>query len=268
VVNDSYTHDLSLSFFKSRDGILLVIAISDTTDMHSQESLSLRNEIFSEFNKRFMHLHDTEQRKLALDLHDEVGSQLTGLKKSVEYLEKLLHSDSSSKDKILDEVKLIRDEIDNSYDILRSLITSLRTSIFSDNSFTNKLDALIAAWRKRNPTVKLEIDIDYIENIDDLRAYAIYRILQECLTNISKHAKATYLVISLNKYYDNFDKGSLELRVKDDGVGVDRDSIGKDKHGIRGMIDRVESFGGSFTINSSEGKGTDIHIILPIVNTK
>ena len=101
-----------------------------------------------------------------------------------------------------------------------------------------------------------------VRKIDDDRAIVIYRLTQEALTNIAKHARAKQVQVRLRD-----DRTTISLEIADDGVGFKQDKPPKRanqvKIGIQGMRERVESLGGEFIITSEPRQGTQIHAVLP-----
>lgn len=94
--------------------------------------------------------------------------------------------------------------------------------------------------------------------LDDSAQLTIYRLVQESLTNIGKYAQARQVVVTLHSYASH-----VEVEVRDDGVGFDKDRITPSTHGLTGMRHRVEAAGGKLTITSTPGKGTVIAASLP-----
>jgi signal transduction histidine kinase len=87
----------------------------------------------------------------------------------------------------------------------------------------------------------------------------VYRVVQEGLTNVAKHASATHASVAVRRL-----DGVVELEVADDGVGIDRDAAGHDGYGLVGMLERIDLVGGTLDVGPAEGGGTRLHARIPV----
>ena len=121
----------------------------------------------------------------------------------------------------------------------------------------------VQRWQQRfGLPVELELSETGLQ-LDANRSVALYRVLQESLTNIVRHAGATRVIVSLTAWQDG-----IRLSVKDDGVGVSEAHLAQARRenrlGIYGMRERLELLGGSFTLQGEAGKGVEVKVWLPL----
>lgn len=154
------------------------------------------------------------------------------------------------------------DLIDSVIKWARDLMTSLRPSILDDMGIEATLEWLVKEFQSK-------LQIPCILNLSiksfcpgDTLAIAIFRICQECLTNISRYADATSVTINLQEI-----EGNIMLEVIDNGIGITADQIENSKSfGLIGMRERAIMLGGEFNITGEEGKGTRVTVLLPSVS--
>jgi len=211
-----------------------------------------------------IHAQEQERHYLAHELHDELGQLVTAIRMDVNYLQSLISSqNNSSAIQMMDSIDgLSRKMISN----LHSTIQRIRPETLDHLGLIPALDELVSDWMKHNRTVKVTTDF-MIENkdLDENTTVTLYRAVQEALTNISKHAYARHVEISLNL---NQSRRSLQLTIQDDGKGIDPDKIINDGVGLLAMEERVNALQGGFTITSGENEsGTCINIQIPLMNS-
>jgi two-component system sensor histidine kinase UhpB len=143
-------------------------------------------------------------------------------------------------------------------DMVHNMLQRLRPGVLDELGLYIALDEYVYGWRERNSGISSCISIakDFDE-LDDEVALAAYRIVQESLTNITRHANARRMTLSVIR-----EKEELVIKVEDDGVGFD--SIDFGGYGLAGMRERVEGLGGSFRLAAALGEGTKISVRLPI----
>ncbi len=214
---------------------------------------------------RMIDIEESERKKLSTAVHDEMGQDLSALKIYLDLVSQDLGAAKEElKAKIIECKKIIIGLIDKSHNIaflLRppdldevGLLESLE-SLLLESKNLSKIEYVF-----QKPTENLNLDSEY--------SLLIYRIVQELLTNMAKHAKAKNVIVSLKKNAD-----SVELSYHDDGQGFDYDQAEKKfirrredkfKLGLLGLKERVEALDGSMKIDSSTGKGVSITVDLPV----
>ena len=206
---------------------------------------------------------ETERRRISRELHDELGQALTLMKIRLRSIEKELGKKQAG---MREECQNILQYIDQIIENVRRLSRDLSPSILEDLGLTAALRWLIDNFIK-NDSIQVSLDIP---DIDDLfsqdRQIIIYRILQEALTNIGKHAHARNVSVATQKY-----DGKVSFCIHDDGKGFDLAQAAMRKPPERGlglaiMDERARMLGGSLEIWSQEGKGTRITLNIPTEN--
>ena len=135
----------------------------------------------------------------------------------------------------------------------------LRPGVLDDLGLVEALKEELSTWQDRHPEIEANFDVaGSLDGLDERINITIYRIVQECLTNIARHASATRVSISL---YGNID--SLLLSVSDNGQGLDQ-STPSDGLGLIGMRERAEGLGGEFMLESERGAGVTIRVRIPL----
>jgi len=143
-------------------------------------------------------------------------------------------------------------------DIVREILQRLRPRAIDELGLELATKELIAHWKSRHKTIHIsQIIPENLGVINEDTAITIYRLIQECLTNIAKHANAKRVIVKIVDE-SNF----IVIDVEDDGVGFDMDNA-SDGYGLLGMKERVQGLGGVLDVNSSIGNGTRIFARIP-----
>jgi PAS domain S-box-containing protein len=201
---------------------------------------------------------EQEKRRLARILHDDVGQLITGLRYEVDSLEKTLVPSSARKRKLLEAM---RRHLALVTDSTRTLSRSLHPSMLAELGLVPAL-----AWYVDNfvRSARLKVDMQHVgfdRRLPPDIEVALYRVAQECLTNVVRHANASHVTIKLTKGYPR-----VIMSIEDNGKGI---SIKKGKLpaqglGLVSMRERVQYLGGTFECTSVPGKGTKIRAQIPI----
>jgi signal transduction histidine kinase len=199
-----------------------------------------------------------ERERLARDLHDTLGHALVTLTVQLEAAQRLQAADPARVATLLAEMqKLTRSSMED----LRRSLANLRTSGLGDRPLTESLRTLCAEAGKRFGAA---IDCQVAEGADALPpavAEVLWRIAQEGLTNIEKHAHARHVEVNLTVH-----PKEVVLCVGDDGAGLPREAENKSGHyGLRGLRERVEGLGGAFTVEMAGTNGTFIEARIPVI---
>jgi two-component system, NarL family, sensor kinase len=200
-------------------------------------------------------VQEAERRRFARDLHDGIGQTLTALKQQLDVVEQSATAlPSAARARLRDAAELAAQALHET----RELSRLLRPQILDDLGLEPALRWLTRTFSERTG-IALEVDLVGLEGRlpSDLETLA-YRVVQEALNNVSKHARAERAQV-LARHAG----GQLELVVADDGRGFDAAAADADGSGLRGMRDRVELFGGRIEIGSRSGKGTRIVASVP-----
>lgn len=208
-----------------------------------------------ELARHMERVREDERARLARELHDELGGLLTAAKLDVARIRKRIHDDTGYKQQLMTH---LGDSLDAGIALKRRIIEDLRPSSLSNLGLQATLSIQCAEFAER-----AEVTVD--TQFEDLtlpaeHALAIYRLVQEALTNIAKYAEARHVQVLLQRRGDQ-----IELRVEDDGRGFDpTTSVATGGHGLQGMRFRIRACGGDVTIRSAPGKGTTVQALLPV----
>jgi len=205
--------------------------------------------------RHLLRAQEQERKRISRELHDETGQGLMLLRL---YLEMLANNSESRKSYL--KVQEALDLLDRTIGDLRRIIARLSPRILEEMG-------LLAAIRKEARELckhtglraRLELPKSLGEIPHEIEV-ALYRLVQEALHNIAKHAKATNFLVRLE-----FDHWGARLFVEDDGMGFSRGSGSSSKSfGIAGMRERIAAFGGHVRIRSRKGRGTQLKVLLPV----
>ena len=198
-----------------------------------------------------------ERERLARDLHDSLGHALVTLSVQLEAIQRLYRVDPEAASDQVDEMKAMTRA---SMDALRRSIAGLRAPGLEDRALRPALQALCVDFAQRSG---LDVTCHIDQAADDLRpatAEALWRITQEALTNVEKHAGARSVDVSLE-----CEPEAVALRIVDDGVGLAEGAESlPNRFGIRGMRERVEGLGGTLAVTGG-ASGTTVEARLPVI---
>jgi len=222
----------------------------------SQE-LARRNADLSALTAHVQKISEEEKASLARELHDEMGSILVALNIKLSHL---VHKISSPE--LLDDLKDIRSLLEDAATIKMRVINQLTPTVLENFGLDAALTRLVGEYKKHTG-IEIELvlpDEGFV--MEHLYSLAAYRIAQECLTNVAKHANASEVVIE-GKVSDD----RLDLTIRDNGKGF-HDDANTEGHGIFGMIERARYLGGTVEFTSSPELGTTAHLILPLTGLR
>lgn len=201
-------------------------------------------------------LQEEERRYLARELHDELGQSLTAIKVMAATLRHGGAQDREAADYIMSLC-------DRLFGVFRAMMRRLRPSLLDELGLTASLEDLVENWRNSHPG--LAVDFACEPGIDEHAGNThihVFRIVQEGLTNVVKHAEAQHVRIRLRLAETNTHGPSIILSIRDDGRGFDPRQPPRG-FGLVGMRERVASLGGHFELNAEPGRGVAIEIRIP-----
>ena len=198
---------------------------------------------------------EEERRLIAHELHDEFGQSVTAIRSLAVAIVTQSHNPAMS-----DAAKLISDEAGRLYDAMHGLIPRLVPLSLDTLGLADTLENLVRDWQRRYPTVALSAHNDVAEVLGPTVTLTIYRVAQEGLINALRHAQATRVQIDLH-----CDTEQITLSVTDDGVGLAPDWTRPGHYGLRGLAERVEHLGGTFTVANHEPHGVRLTAKIPLL---
>jgi signal transduction histidine kinase len=207
-------------------------------------------------------LREEERKHIALEIHDELGQSLTGLKMELHLLNRQIKdSCHPGSDSINDSIADMMHLINNSIGTVRRIATELRPPILDDLGLIAALEWQLGEFQRRT-SVSCNISSN-IENINIKNEFAItiFRIFQESLTNIMRHAEANSVRVNLREK-----DSKLVLRIEDNGKGIPEENITTEKSlGILGMHERARQIGADLQIFKGPEAGTTVLLTVPLV---
>jgi PAS domain S-box-containing protein len=200
-------------------------------------------------------VREVERRYIAREVHDELGQILTGLQMSISYLEHQLEQHSPQWSESLEETKALSKE---AMAMVKNVASSLRPAVL-DVGIVAALEWL-AGRLDSNTHIHCNVQVPaYDISLDEAHSIALFRIAQEALTNVARHARADRIDISLDRDGDDY-----VLRVRDNGVGFDTSVLKRKSFGLVGIRERVLLLSGTLGIHSRPGAGTEIEVRIPV----
>lgn len=245
---------------RSADGLIVgaVIVNEDVTErVHAENALREATERSQHLSRRLLSVQEEERRHLSRELHDEFGQLLAGITMHLQAAKGL--AGEAARPRLEECVVLLQ----HAGAQLRSLVLELRPTMLESAGLTPTLRWLADQHQQRTG-ITTQV-VGHLNDVPSDLAIACFRSAQEALTNAMRHSRARHVWIELNQT-----DGTLELTVRDDGVGFNvkkaLDRAARRGHlGLLGMRERVQILGGDLEVRSEPGHGARIHIWLPLV---
>ncbi len=248
-----------------RSKLAIFVGLHDMNRMLNAElaerSLTEQRLRSSEENLRALASHlqsvrEEERIHIAREIHDELGQALTGLKFDLASFSKNFDGDSA--ELRAEKQQGLSAAIDRIINSVRRISSGLRPEVLDEIGLAAALDWQAREFQRRTG-IRCNVNISTrFADPDKERSTALFRVFQELLTNVARHANATRVNVSLA------DGAALALTVEDNGRGIREDEIeGRRSLGVLGLRERVLAFGGSIDIKGEEGKGTRVSVSIP-----
>jgi len=233
----------------------------DITDLkNTQLEINKTSKQLQELTTYLQTIREEERKRIGRELHDELGQQLTAMKMDLAWINKKTSEDSPI---VKEKLKGVLELLDGSNVALRKILNELRPTILDDHGL---LDAM--QWHSKQFTANTGIPLELITaerelNLPEQVSTCLFRIFQEALTNITRYAEANKVVT-----YIQIADNHIDVTIEDNGKGFDPEaehSKSRQPYGILGMKERVRALHGEFELVSAIGKGTRIHVRLPLI---
>jgi len=224
----------------------LAASFNDMAAKIAERDASLR-----QLSRRLLSVQEQERVRIAREVHDELGQALTAMKIDLQQLGK-------RRRELQEPLGAIAHNIDGIVDLVRRIAADLRPSILDDLGITAALEQQLRRLRE-STGIATTLTVSVEPQIDMLTGVTLYRIAQEALANVVRHAEATAVEVSLV-----VNEGRAVLTIRDDGRGMPQ-SIDAASLGLLGIRERAELLGGSVAIDSPPGEGTMIIATLPLI---
>jgi signal transduction histidine kinase len=252
--------ELSVAQLKDEFGKLTgMIAITRDISLRKKYEYDLQD---SKEQLRSLAIHlqsarEEERKNIAFEIHDELGYALTALKLDLAWMVKKLDLKEAT---LLNKSKTMSEMIDTTINKVRSISTQLRPSILDHFGLLAAIEWQANEFQKRT-AIRCKLDIEQMDlQLKDPYITAIFRIFQETLTNITRHAKASRVDVIFKK-----DEENIELKISDNGVGMPKEQLSNPKSlGLIGIRERAKSLGGRVEFFSENGSGTTVVLTVPV----
>lgn len=226
-------------------------------NQHLNQLVEQRTAELTELSQHLIRVSEEEKAKLARELHDTLGSNLTAINMDLNWIQRRLPEGVRE---VRERLQRVLQMLAETVELKHEVIEGLRPSHLDNLGLAFAMRSHCREFTRRTG---LPCEVDVQEDFDDLDpswSIAFYRIAQEALTNITKHAQATRVRIALIREGEG-----VRLRIMDDGIGLADESLSKPKsHGVVGMRERMRQMGGRFAIHRPpSGKGTVVEAFIP-----
>lgn len=235
------------------DGLITNITQSMDKKFEIEESRRRLSELTAHMNS----IREDERQKIACEIHDDLGGNLTAIKIGLSSVMQKLQDGHAVDIKKLQHMEEV---VDGTYEAIHRISSDLRPNIIEFG--------IVAALEWQAGEFKKQYNIPCYFNVGEReiqaspdQAMALFRICQEAMSNIAKYAKASEVNVNLNRH-----KNEVEMIVLDDGIGIKPiDKLKDNSFGLRGMQERVTALNGHFKISRLRGRrGTQVHVRLPL----
>lgn len=208
-----------------------------------------------DLSQKLVNTQEAERKRLSLELHDQVGQMLTALRMEIANLGRIAAKDPQQ---FREHLRLAKEMAEATMKTVRDLAMGLRPSMLDDLGLG---PAIEWAGREFSRVSGIPVDISIegpLAHLSDSQKTGLFRVVQESLTNVARHAQAKHVAVRLAA-----SNNRLELVVKDDGKGIEP---GRHRRGLGllGMEERVRELGGVFAVHSAPGSGTTVHVEIPL----
>ncbi len=211
------------------------------------------------FAREFLYMQESERKLLARELHDELGQYLNAVKIDAVGIQQRVDSNSAARR----SASAIIEHIDHISNVVRDLIGELRPVGLDELGLKAALEHCVGGWRQRLPSVQLALALDGdLDSLDEAVALTLYRLVQEGMTNVSKHARAHRVDIQLHRRPGSIVADEVVFSMIDNGCGMELGTRSSG-FGLVSMRERVEMLGGRLDVVTSPGHGFAIRTALP-----
>jgi PAS domain S-box-containing protein len=236
---------------------VLVINSDITERKRGEESLILQKEQLRALAERLQWVREADRKQVARDLHDQIGQILTAIKMDMTWMIRHL---PESEVEVLSRLRESTQSINDGVKAVRTICSGLRPGVLDDLGLAAAIEWQASEFSSRN-SIHCQVSVPPVDlHLDGDRATATFRIFQECLTNVIRHAQAKTVRVDLCQEDEN-----IVLVVQDDGIGFHEPNLSNTlgSLGLLGMKERAQFCGGDVHISSSPGNGTKVTVRVP-----
>jgi signal transduction histidine kinase len=240
---------------------VLVSWIDMTDRINYEKVLKQSSQELRQLTQHMEEVRENERTEISRDLHDDLGQKLTALNMDISWLKSRIGVQSRGvENKLKEMVHILNDTIES----VRKISYGLRPSILDDLGLYSAIEWQLTEFKKSSG---INYSLSFIPRdleIDKKISLTVFRILQESLTNIARHSKATRVQVNIKS-----GKAAIKVIVRDNGIGISKEKISNHKSfGLVGMKERARTYGGKVIIRSNESEGTTIILEIPLCPSK
>jgi signal transduction histidine kinase len=209
--------------------------------------------------KQSMKIQEEERRYLARELHDELGQALAGIRMDVDFIRGTITDMESEEMAAAEDIQTILDDTNSR---IRGMTERLRPMTIDYLGIEEATREMVEKWKSRNRSIECVLTIiGKLDGLSETLDLTLYRIIQESLTNVARHAVANQVLVRIERLAD-----SIRISIQDNGQGMDKDHTASGLGQI-GMRERVQVSDGTFEIENRPGEGVTIMAILPLAES-
>ncbi len=244
--------EIALAALPDHGRTTVQMVVADVTQRRAEAREARRTQRqLRQLSVSVMEAREEERRRIARELHDELGQRLTALKMELSSL-----SDGGTDRGT--RLPAMLGMLDETVAALRRIAADLRPLMLDDLGLNAAIEWL-GNEASRRLGIRVQVDLDEVPDVDERVAIALYRMVQEALTNVARHARARQASVQLRRRNDG-----LHLSVRDDGVGFPERALQREgRWGLLGMRERAELLGGRLEIDNPPGGGARVRVHLP-----
>ncbi len=223
------------------------------------EKSDFMQEQLRQLSRQILSTQEEERKRISRELHDVIAQTLTGINVRLAALKKAAASNTTHLDRNIAETQRL---VEKSVDLVHEFARELRPAVLDDLGLIPALHTFVKLFSKRTHIlIHLKVFAG-VEQLDIAKRTALYRVAQEALTNVSRHAQASRVEVSIQKFAD-----CVCMKINDNGKSFQVEHVLKGKGvkrlGLLGMSERLEMIGGKFNIESAPGAGTTVTAKIP-----
>jgi hypothetical protein len=240
-----------------------ICSMRDITEHKLAQQAELELEQNRQLTRAIQSRLEEERRSIARELHDELGQCVTAIKTIGTAIAN--RTQESFPDVHANSLTIVS-VASHIYDVVHGIIRQLRPTALDHLGLSETLRDFVSAWRDRHPEIVCELQMEgALEGMGETINITVYRVVQECLTNVARHAVATRSDIHVTRFNDSRHGDAVKVVVHDNGKGFaqqrEREAT---RFGLIGMRERVQALNGDFSIDNRPGQGVAVTAVIPV----
>lgn len=213
----------------------------------------------TELSSRAVSMQEAERRAISRELHDSAGQALTAVRLNLQIMQGQLDVESIDRQKIAERAEKATTVLDGALEEIRRVVHRLAPVVLDEVGLRSAIERQCVDAADRSD-IEVDARVEIPESLGQGLDITCYRLVQEALTNVSRHANASRVEVRVTA-----DVEAVHIEISDDGVGFDlEEALARGRRGVRGMQERVELLGGSFELISAHGEGSLLRVELPL----